>query len=85
MEDQEPTPNYTLDLDTQELVEVALNCMVQLSSAQIDEEAAENLLLIADEIALRFNITRSEIIEEQHGDEIIYKPKGGLFNDEDEA
>ena len=78
----EETPKYDLDNDTQDLIEVALNCMVQLSSAQLDDTAAENLILIADEIALRFNITRTDIIEEQHGDEIIYKPKGGLFNDE---
>ena len=78
----EETPKYDLDNDTQDLIEVALNCMVQLSSAQLDDTAAENLILIADEIALRFNITRTDIIEEQHGDEIIYKPKGGLFNDD---
>lgn len=78
----EETPKYDIDDDTQDLIEVALNCMVQLSSAQLDDTAAENLILIADEIALRFNITRTDIIEEQHGDEIIYKPKGGLFNDD---
>jgi len=84
METPEQAPNYTLDDDTLALIEVALNCMVQLSAAQIEDEASENLILIADEIAMRFNITRSEIIEEKHGDEIIYKPKGGLFNDDDQ-
>ena len=82
MENEEDLPNYELDDDTQGLVEVALNCMIQLSSAQVDEAAAENLVLIANELAARFNITVTELEEEQHGDEIIYKPKGGLFNDD---
>ena len=83
MQDQEP-PNYDLDSETLTLIEVALNCLVQLSEAQLDEEAAQNLLAIADELAVRFNISRSEIEETLHGDEVIYKPKGGLFKDEED-
>ena len=78
------TPNYELDDETLSLIEVALNCLVQLSEAQIEDSAAENLVLIADEIAARFNITRTDLVEEQHGDEIIYKPRGGIFNDEED-
>lgn len=77
-------PIYTLDEETQALIEVALNLIVQLSEAQVDDSASENLILIADEIAHRFGVSRMDVEEEQHGDEIIYKPKGGLFNDEDE-
>lgn len=80
-----PTPIYNLDEDTQNLIEVALNCMVQLSEAQLEENAKENLLLICDEIALRFGIARMEVLEELHGDEVIYKPRGGIFNDEEDA
>jgi hypothetical protein len=79
------TPIYNLDEDTQNLIEVALNCMVQLSEAQIEETAKENLLIICDEIALRFGIARMEVVEELHGDEVIYKPRGGIFNDDDEV
>ena len=82
METPKEQPRYELDSDTQSLVEVALNCMLQLSTAQVEDEAAENLVIIANEIADRFNITVTELEEEQHGDEIIYKPKGGLFNDD---
>ena len=77
-------PTYDLDEDTLSLVEVALNCLVQLSEAQLDEAAASNLLVIAEELADRFSIPRTEIVEEKHGDEIIYKPKGGLFSDDDD-
>lgn len=81
----EPKPTYTVDADTQALLEVVLNCMVTLSEAQLDEAAAQNLLTIADALAERFNISHTELEEEHHGDEIIYRPKGGIFpGDEDE-
>lgn len=79
-----PITTYILDDETLSLVEVALNCMVQLSEAQVDETSAENLIAIADALAERFNITPTVLEEEHHGDEIIYKPKGGIFRDEDE-
>ena len=78
------TPKYELDEETQSLIEVALNCLVQLSEAQIEQEAGENLVLIANEIAERFGITRIDVLEEQHDGETILKPKGGIFGDEDD-
>jgi hypothetical protein len=87
--EQQPVPVYIVDDDTRALVEVALNCMVQLSQAQVDEEAAENLITIADALAERFDIDKAEVEEIVHTtddgeEEIIYKPKGGLFNDDPE-
>ena len=79
------TKQYSVDEETQNLIEVALNCMLQLSSAQVDDDAAENLELLADELAKRFGIRPVELEEQQHGDEIIYKPRGGVFRDDDEA
>jgi len=79
-------PLYSnIDADTLSLLEVALNCMISLSEAQIEEPARENLLTIADEIALRFGINKMEVEELLHGDEVIYKPRGGIFNDEEEG
>lgn len=80
----EPKPTYTVDEQTQSLIEVALNCLVQLSEAQIEQNAADNILTIAEELAERFSIPRTEIIEELHEGETIYKPKGGIFGDEDD-
>ena len=77
--------SYILDEETEKLIEVALNCMVQLADAQILEQARDDLLLCADELARVFNITAQEVIEQHHGDEIIYKPKGGLFDDEEDS
>lgn len=78
-------PVYALDAATLELVEIALNCMVQLGDAQMDTVSRDNLLLIADEIAARFAITSYHVEEEITDDgETIYKPRGGVFNDLDE-
>jgi hypothetical protein len=78
-------PVYALDEATLELVEIALNCMVQLGDAQMDAASRDNLLLIADEIAARFAITSYHVEEEITDDgETIYKPRGGVFNDLDE-
>jgi hypothetical protein len=49
------------------------------------DQARDDLLLCADELARVFNITAQEVIEQHHGDEIIYKPKGGLFDDEEDS
>jgi len=76
---------YTVDEDTQNLIEIALNCLVQLSEAQLDEAAAANLITIADALAERFNITRTDLEEQHHGDEIIYKPRGGVFGDDEDV
>lgn len=84
-EDYVEPPVYALDEATLELVEIALNCMVQLGDAQMDAASRDNLLLIADEIAARFAITSYHVEEEITDDgETIYKPRGGVFNDLDE-
>ena len=82
-----PPPVYTnIDADTLQLIEVALNCMMQLSDVQMDEAARENVVLIADEIAARFAISAMHVEEEVTDDgETIYKPRGGVFNDLDDS
>ena len=76
------TPVYLVDEGTQELIEISLNCMVQLGDAQMDDSARENLLTIADEIAVRFGLHAYSVEEEITSDgETIYKPRGGVFND----
>ena len=76
-------PVYTVDEETRSLIEAALNCMVSLSEAQISEEAAQNILSIADDLAIRFNINRIEVESEVHTedgvDEVIYRPKNSIF------
>ena len=85
MTEENPQDNsYILDEETEKLIEIALNCMVQLADAQMLEQAREDLLLCADELARVFNITAQEVIEQHHGDEIIYKPRKGIFGDEEE-
>lgn len=82
-----PVPVYTnIDDDTLALIEVALNCMMQMSDLQLDEASRENVVLIADEIAARFAISAIHVEEEVTDDgETIYKPRGGVFNDLDES
>jgi hypothetical protein len=78
---------YTnIDADTLALIEVALNCMNTLADAQMIEQSRDDLLTIADELGFRFGIAAIEL--EDTGDvdeegEKIYKPIGGVFNDED--
>ena len=79
----EEPPLYLLDTDTTALIESALNCMITLADAQIDETSKDNLELIADELAARFGINSYKIVETVHtGDdgleEVIYSPQGGL-------
>lgn len=76
--------SYVLDDETQKLIEIALNCMVQLADAQILEQAREDLMVCADELARVFNIPHVDVVEQHHGDEIIYKPRKGIFGDEEE-
>ena len=76
---------YSLDPQTHDLIEVACNCLVTLSEAQISEESAQNLLAIADSLAERFSIGRlaQEIHQTDDGDEeIIFKPSEALFPEE---
>ena len=57
--------------------------MVSLSEAQISEDAAQNILSIADALAIRFDINRIEVEQEVHTedgvDEVIYRPKNSIF------
>jgi hypothetical protein len=79
----EDTPVYIVDEETAGMIAVACDSMLRLADAQLDEAAAENLQVIVDALAERFGLDSMEIVETQHGDEIIYSPKGGLFNDDD--
>jgi hypothetical protein len=80
-EDAIESPVYIVDGETQTLIETALNCLVTLSECQVDPSAGDALLAIADELADRFGIDRTEVVETVHttedGDEIIYRPAGG--------
>ena len=58
--------------------------MVQLADAQILEQARDDLMVCADELARVFNIPHVDVVEQHHGDEIIYKPRKGIFGDEEE-
>ena len=78
---------YSLDPHTHDLIEIACNCLVTLSEAQISEESAANLIAIADSLAERFSIGRlaQEIHQTDDGDEeIIFKPSEALFPEEPE-
>jgi len=81
---QDQDNSYVLDDETQKLIEIALNCMVQLADAQILEQARDDLIVCADELARVFNIPHVDVVEQHHGDEIIYKPRKGIFGDEEE-
>ena len=82
--DPEEVPIYDVDDATLELIEVALNCMVTLSESQLYEDARLNLVTIADEIALRFGISVGVIETTTDDGETILRPRGGIFNDEDD-
>jgi hypothetical protein len=88
LEGEEEFEIYDVDDETRSLIETACNCMVTLADAQITEEAKLGLLAITDALAQRFAINAVELLEEIHstdeGEEIIYKPKGGIFQDRDD-
>lgn len=78
---------YSLDADTHSLIEIACNCLITLSEAQMTEEAADSLIAIADALAERFSIGRleQEIHQMDNGEEeIIFKPDTSLFPEEPE-
>ena len=86
MSEQEQTesPQYELDDETQSLVEVALNCLMTLADAQLDEDARLNLVTIGDALADAFGIVQLELEQDTtDSGEVIYKPKGGIFPNED--
>ena len=54
-----------LDDETREYLEAALNCMMVVADAQIDDESAEALVSIADALAEKFGIEKinTEIVD----------------------
>ena len=77
---------YELDPDTQDLVEVALNCLVSLADAQVQEESRIGLIAIAEQLADTFGIDRMEVEvhEGDDGEEIIYRPPSDLFGSKED-
>lgn len=78
---------YSLDENTHSLIEIACNCLITLSEAQMDEASADSLIAIADALAERFSISRlsQEIHQTEDGEsEIIFKPDTALFPEEPE-
>jgi hypothetical protein len=75
---------YIVDEDTARLLEVVVGMIHMLGNTQVDEVARENCHVIADELAHRFGVTEDEILVEEiiHGDEVLYKPRGGVMGDE---
>ena len=86
LEDEEPgfEGTYIVDDDTLRLLEVVVGMIHMLGNTQVDELARENCHVIADELAHRFGVTEDEILVEEiiHGDEVLYKPRGGVMGDE---
>lgn len=73
---------YAVDDETRLLIETACNCLVSLAEAQVNEEAAANLIAIADALADRFAINALELEEHHHQtddgeEEVLLAPKGG--------
>jgi len=83
----EDRPHYTLDKETHELVEAALNCLVSLADAQIDETSRDGLLAITDTLADTFGVDRVsvEVHRTDSGEEIIYRPPRDLFGDDEDG
>jgi hypothetical protein len=80
---------YIVDDETMDLLQTVISVTRMAASVQVNEDARENLDIIASALAERFGIEDSMIVEEQihttdEGEEIIYKPKGGVFGDEPE-
>jgi hypothetical protein len=57
----EKPPYYSVDEETQNLLEAALNLVAQTATLQINEDNANGLLDICDSIAERFGIDSHEI------------------------
>lgn len=78
---------YDVDDETRQLIELACNLISNLASLQLDPDSRENLIIIADTLASRFALDSLEVEEQVHetddGPEVIYKPKGGIFDEED--
>ena len=81
---------YVIDDETADLLASAIGIVQMTAGMQLDEEARENLLIVAEEIQTRFAIEQSSMVVEEHvivnpetgEEEVLYKPKGGVFGDE---
>ena len=76
---------YVVDDDTSRLLEVVIGMIHMLATTQMEETSRENCHIIADELAERFAITLAGDIEVEeiiHGDEVLYKPRGGVMGDD---
>ena len=56
-----PKTKYTVDEETRELLEAALNMVSQTATLQIDENSALGLVELCDEIADRFGIDSVDV------------------------
>lgn len=76
---------YDVDEDTHNLLLVVRGMITMLSNTQVDEQARDNCMIIADTLAERFLLEADDIEVEEiiHGDEILYKPRGGVMGDEE--
>ena len=93
-EEFERDPNvpdvYIVDSQTEELLQSVVGCVQILANSQMNERARDDLHLIALELQDRFGLDDEEfrVQELVHTDpdtgdeELIYKPLGGVFNDE---
>lgn len=84
----EPQPfegAYSVDDDTERLLEVVVGMLQMLAQTQVDEGARENCYIIAQELSDRFMLSAEDIEVEEilHGDEILYRPRGGVMGDEE--
>ena len=83
---------YVIDDDTADLLASAIGIIQMTAGLQLNQEARDNLHIIADAIQERFAIEQDSItVEEQivtnpdtGEEEILYKPKGGVFGDDEE-
>jgi hypothetical protein len=55
-------PTYAIDDDTQELLETTMNLAQQIIDLQQDDETADAMQFELEELAERFNITRSRVV-----------------------
>lgn len=90
--DEEFEGVYVIDDATADLLASAIGIIQMTAGLQLNQEARDNLHIIADAIQERFAIEQDSItVEEQivtnpdtGEEEILYKPKGGVFGDEEE-
>ena len=77
---------YIVDDDTARLLDVVVGMIHMLAATQMEDVSRENCLVIADELSERFGIgpvgDSFEVEEIIHGDEVFYKPRGGVMGDD---